>query len=216
MEKVKNKSEMIIIALALLPILVVIFMWSKLPIEVPMHFDINGKVNRYGSKLELFLVITLLNAMIYFLFKYLPKIDPKKKMNEKSLEILRMVVSVFICLISFLVLGSSFTQTVDIISQGLPIGMCVLMLLLGNYMPLFKPNYFIGIRTPWTLENEDVWKRTHIFFGKLWFWMGIIFLPLSLVVPGEYAIMGIVGGMLGSTVLAFYLSYKWYNEIKKA
>ena len=69
----------------------------------------------------------------------------------------------------------------------------LLFAFLGNYFKTIKPNYFIGIKTPWTLENEEVWKKTHLIGGKLWF-IGGLLMALTFVLPNKmqfYTFMGI-------------------------
>lgn len=214
MEKEKSK-EWIFITIAACPLLVLAFIWNRLPDQVPMHYNINGEIDDWGSKYEMLAVLGGMNLFMYFLFRFLPKIDPKKFLeSQKSYGVVRMITSLFIAAISFFIIGSTITQSVSFISTGLPIVMCLLLIGLGNYFPVMKPNYFIGIRTPYTLENEEVWKKTHKVFGRIWFWGGLIMLPVSFFIPEPYNMFSIIGFILVTTVLAFILSYKWHKAEK--
>jgi uncharacterized membrane protein len=84
---------------------------------------------------------------------------------------------------------------------------------LGNYFKTIKPNYFIGIKTPWTLENEEVWKKTHELGGKLWF-VGGLLMALTFVLPNNiqfYTFMGITAVI---TIIPILYSYRIFNKIK--
>ena len=88
----------------------------------------------------------------------------------------------------------------------------ILLILLGNMMGKIKHNYFFGIRTPWTLADPDVWNRTHALGGKLWFALGIVLLPCSLLLPEQAFFVVLMGGLLGTTALVIVLSYLWYRQ----
>ncbi len=90
-----------------------------------------------------------------------------------------------------------------------------LFIVLGNYMKTIKPNYFIGIRTPWTLENEEVWKKTHRMASYLWFWGGLAMIVSILLLPpntGTYLFMVIVSMI---SIIPIIYSYKIFKKIQK-
>lgn len=91
----------------------------------------------------------------------------------------------------------------------------VLFIVIGNYFKTIKPNYFIGIRTPWTLENETVWKKTHKLGGKMWFIGGILIVILSLILNKSlsFTIFMIITGVITIIPIAYsYLIYR--NEVQ--
>ena len=89
------------------------------------------------------------------------------------------------------------------------------MAVLGNYMQNLKPNYFMGIRTPWTLNNEEVWRRTHLICGKWLFYGGLMAALLMLLLPMSASFYVFTGGILLMTVGAFYVSYSIHKEVEK-
>jgi len=95
----------------------------------------------------------------------------------------------------------------------IPFAVLALTALLGNYMTSLKPNYFAGFRTPWALENEVVWRKTHRRGGKLLFWGSLVaLLPVALV-HGEVAKMLVaVFFLMAVTIYTFYYSYRVYRE----
>lgn len=162
------KKEIPLLLLSVLPISILGFVWNDLPERVPLHWDLNGEVNRYGDKMEL-LIIGLLPIFLYALLLFIPKIDPKKRlkaMGNKYYSI-RLITSLFIAVVFSYIIYSVKEQ-----SLGNPTYLYMIIgafyVVLGNYFKTIKPNYFVGIRTPWTLENETIWKKTHRVAGKLW------------------------------------------------
>ena len=86
----------------------------------------------------------------------------------------------------------------------------LLFIVIGNYLPQCKPNYFVGIKTPWTLSNEEVWRKTHRFSGKVFVVLGVIMI-LSIFAPVAwkgFPIIGIIVGAVGLTMGYSYVAYK--------
>lgn len=137
-------------------------------------WGMDGTVNRYGSKMEL-LLVGILPIVLYALFLFIPKIDPKKRLDSMGNKYytIRLITALFITVLFTFIIYSIKEQ-----SLGNPNYMFMIIgaffVLLGNYFKTIKPNYFVGIRTPWTLENESIWKTTHKFAGKLWVAGGLI------------------------------------------
>jgi len=176
------KKELPLIVIVLIPFIYLGYIWNGLPETVPTHWNINGEIDGWSSKSTLLLIPFLLPVLIYTLLTIVPKIDPKKKieaMGNKFYDI-KFLLTLFMSVLSLFILYSSKSQSFtnpNIIL--LLIG--ILYVILGNYMKTFKPNYFIGIRTPWTLENETTWKKTHKMAGKYWFFGGLIIITSSLI-----------------------------------
>jgi uncharacterized membrane protein len=166
--KFKLQKELPLLLISILPALFLVYIWNNLPVRVPMHWDINGEVNRFGNKNEL-IFVGILPIFIYALFLAIPMMDPKKRleaMGDKFYTI-RLITGLFITVLFLFIIYSVKEQ-----SLGNPNYLFMIIgaffVLLGNYFKNIKPNYFVGIRTPWTLENETIWKTTHRFAGKLW------------------------------------------------
>jgi uncharacterized membrane protein len=91
----------------------------------------------------------------------------------------------WICPSLALILGAiSLTTGLGVevdMNMVMPLVMGFLMMVLGNYMPKCAPNYTVGIRLPWTLHDEENWRRTHRFAGFLWMIGGILLLPAALL-----------------------------------
>jgi len=86
--------------------------------------------------------------------------------------------------------------------------------ILGNYLPNMKPNYFAGFRLPWTLENEENWRKTHQLAGKLWFGGGILLAVICLFLPAELAIIIFFTIMVTITLIPCVYSYQLFRQQK--
>lgn len=182
----KLKKELPFIAIVLLPFAYLAYIWNQLPEKVPVHWNSSGEIDRYGEKIELLLIPILLPLLVYVIFLVIPRIDPKKKLNKmgNKLHTLKTLMTILMSILALFILYSAKNQSFDNPNyMVLLIG--VLYIILGNFFKTIKHNYFIGIRTPWTLENERVWKETHKLGGKLWFIGGIIVVLSSLMLDNK-------------------------------
>ncbi|MBO3097061.1 SdpI family protein [Gelidibacter pelagius] len=182
----KLKKELPFIAIVLLPFAYLAYIWNQLPEKVPVHWNSSGEIDRYGEKIELLLIPILLPLLVYVIFLVIPRIDPKKKLNKmgNKLHTLKTLMTILMSILALFILYSAKNQSFDNPNYMiLLIG--VLYIILGNFFKTIKHNYFIGIRTPWTLENERVWKETHKLGGKLWFIGGIIVVLSSLMLDNK-------------------------------
>ena len=210
------KKEIPLIIIVSLPFMYLAYIWKELPEKVPMHWNINGEIDRFGDKLELILIPILLPLLIYMVFLIVPKIDPKnkiKKMGNKYQHI-KILLTTFMSILALFIIYSAKNQSFTNPNYiALLIG--ILYIILGNYFKTIKANYFIGIRTPWTLENETVWKETHKLGGKMWFVGGIIVVISSLTLEKQlnFVLFMIITGIIAITPIAY--SYFKFKEIKK-
>ena len=185
-------TELLIFAIIIIPAIYLLLIWADLPEEVPMHWNASGEIDRYGSKNELVGLLFILNLPLYFILKYAPKIDPKKKISETQLAGLRIVMHLFMSALAVFIIYS--TKQAELSSPfGLVSIVGLLFAGLGWYFPRIKPNYFIGIKTPWTLENDQVWHRTHKASGPVWIVGGILMaiVPIVAEKASIYAVLGI-------------------------
>ncbi|CAG9614055.1 Immunity protein SdpI [Bacillus rhizoplanae] len=90
----------------------------------------------------------------------------------------------------------------------------ILFLVIGNYLPQCKPNFFVGIRTPWTLSNEEVWRKTHRFSGKVFIVLGII-MCLSIFAPVTWKSYIVLTTVLAGVVITMLYSYFAYKKEMK-
>jgi uncharacterized membrane protein len=205
------RRELLLILLAIIPILFLLINWRNLPDRMPIHFNMDGEPNGYGSKL----VFILLPLGIYFLMLALPFIDPRKSNYEIFSETyfkLRIVLGLFIGIINTAIIYNVL-HNVEKMGLFVPISVFLLFTLIGNYMGTVRQNYFIGIKVPWTLNSEEVWTRTHKMAGKLWFWSGIVGVASLFVVKDPIFVM--IPVLLLIIVVPVIYSYIIYQKITK-
>lgn len=178
----KIKKDLPLWCIILLPFIYLAYIWNGLPESIPIHWNASGEIDGYGNKNSLILVPILLPLLTYIILSIVPKIDPKKKIDNmgNKYNTITFIITLFMSVLALFILYSSKSQTLTnpniiFILLGL------LFAVLGNFMKTFKPNYFIGIRTPWTLESETVWKKTHILGGKIWLIGGLLLVCFSVI-----------------------------------
>ncbi len=174
-------KEFLYILLILVPYCYLAFIYSGLPESVPTHFGSNGEINGWSSRQSLWLIPASLPLGFYLLFFLLPIIDPKQKLKSGSgkFEHIRFILVLFLTGLACFTLYISKNQSMQHLDKFMFAFMGLFLAALGNFFPSLKANYFIGIRSPWTLENETVWKKTHQFAGKLWVAGGLLLAVLA-------------------------------------
>lgn len=182
-------SDLLLLVIWLLPLVYLAFVYEALPAVVPVHFGISGKPDGYGPKADIIFLLCFVNgasAVAYFLMKYLPAIDPKKqvKYGEANFNKFAFGIVSFLSLISLTIIYAVIHKGYKYDNLNFVI-ISLMFVFLGNVMYNVKPNYFVGIRIPWTLESEDNWRATHRLAGKLWVGGGIVLTGLMLIIHGE-------------------------------
>lgn len=214
MNKLLNRLVWLVI---LIPGIYLAFIWNKLPNEVPMHFDINGHPDRYGNKKELLITILVLPAIsifVYYLLANIYRIDPKKYAaeNKDRLKRIGFAIVLFFSALTCLIIhsatsgGSTFDVSLILAAVGL------LFAIIGNYLPNLKPNYFAGMRLPWTLENPDNWKKTHALAGKLWFAGGLLIAITCLFLPAKTAFVVFFTMVMVLVIIPTVYSYRLFKQ----
>lgn len=189
MKKTNFAKELLLIALLVIPYIYLAFIWNDLPAKVPTHFDVDGNADDWSARAFLLFLPAGVGIIMYLVLWIIPALDPKKKihlMGEKYYNfrfILLLFFSFFSCYMLYVSKeGSLKHPQVMIAIIG---GMIILM---GNYFQALRPNYFIGIRTPWTLENEIVWKNTHRLGGRLWIGGGLLLIISAIILRDNRSI----------------------------
>lgn len=209
----KLKRELPLVAIILLPFAYLAYIWNQLPDKVPVHWNIRGEIDRFGEKIELLLIPIFLPLLIYVIFLIIPKMDPKKKLNKmgNKFHTLKFLITTIMSIISLLALYSAKNPSL-MNNNYIVLFLGALYVVLGNYMKTIKANYFLGIRTPWTLENETVWKKTHLLGGNMFFIGGLIIIVTSLVLNQtlNFIIFGVVTGVV--SIFSILFSFIYYRK----
>ncbi len=200
-------------ALALLPLLMVALCWSRLPEQVPVNWGFDGQVS-YGSRNTLWLFggMTLVIALLY---QFLPRIDPKKRSYERFQNVydgFGVALPLFMTLMMALMLTETLRPGTVNMARVVTAAVCVFFVGIGCIMGKVKPNWFMGIRTPWALSDPDVWNKTHRLGGWVFFLTGLVNLPMSLLAGEKVFFVTFFAMLFGGIVLTTFMSWKWYQE----
>ena len=190
--------------------------WNSAPDRIPVHWTFNGAIDRYGSRFEGLLGFPLITLAVYLVLRFLPKIDPGRSNYQtfaSSYAIVRMAVLVFLAATYLLVLLSIREPGVNV-GTVVPMLIGALLIVVGGVSGKVRPNWFVGIRTPWTLSSKAAWVRTHRIGGWLFILLGVLVIiaspafgpgALSLIIP-----IGVVGIVLWSFVYSYLV---WRSDV---
>jgi uncharacterized membrane protein len=173
-----------IVVLGLAVIAFTLIHYKQLPDQLPMHFDVHDNVDGYGKKLNVIGFLSCLGLFLPIALGTVRRIDPRKSNYERFLNafgMIRLVLAVFLDFILVAVVLYGLGHKINV-THYVTVGVGLIFMITGNYLPQVKDNFFVGIRTPWTLNNPEVWRRTHRLGGRLWVATGFL-LVLSVLLP---------------------------------
>ena len=189
----------------LLPLALSAFLYSRLPDQVPIHFDIHGVADTYASKAFGAFILPLLFSLINILMQLILNNDPKRDQGQPLREISKWLLPIFSLLLTPVMLFKALSYDIRL-ERIIPVLFALLFLVVGNYLPKCKHNYTVGIRIPWTLANEENWNRTHRFAGWVWSIASILLLVSALT--GWFASAAFIVS-IGSMIF-FPVAYSFY------
>ncbi len=205
----ENKKKLILTSIViLLPILIGLILWNKLPDQVPTHWNSAGEVDGWSSKVFAVFGLPIVLFAVHWMCILVTSVDPKKQNIEgKVLWIVFWICPIISLLVGMLSYGAALGVEFKVDKIMLAI-MGIMFIVIGNYLPKCKQSYTVGIKLPWTLNDEENWNRTHRMSGKLWVISGIILL-LSMLLPTSamaIVVLAVVGvSVLVSTVYSYLL-----------
>jgi len=171
----KNLKTLIITSVViLLPVLAGILLWNQLPDPMPSHWNASGEVDGWSSKPFAIFGLPLILLAAQWLCVLGTAADPKKNNHpEKILHLVLWIVPVLSVVMHTFVylIALGYGVRMEVV---MPVLIGVIFTIIGNYMPKCKQNYTIGIKIPWTLNNEENWNKTHRFAGWLWTACGLV------------------------------------------
>lgn len=188
--------------------------YNRLPAQVPMHWNITGEVDRAASRLEGVLFLPLLSLGMWLLLLVLPRIDPRRASYSSfkgTFYLFINAIILFLAALYLITLGIALGWNISV-PQFVGAGIGLLLAALGNEMGRVKPNWFVGIRTPWTLSDPEVWRRTHRVGGRIFFIAGLTMIMASLLLPPAYAFAVILVGALGAALVSTVYSYVVWRQ----
>lgn len=192
-------------------------LYPALPDQIPMNWGADGTVS-YSAKSQLFLMCGMA-LLIAFLFDILPKIDPRRKNYQKFgpyYDGFCIFMQIFLLAMTGIVLTESFRPGTISVPVVVMIGVGILFLFIGNMLPKVKSNFYMGIKTPWALSNDEVWRKTHRLAGKCFFLSGLIMI-ISAFLPNQKLIFWLtMACVLAACLIPTVMSYVWWKQEQKS
>lgn len=212
----ENKGKLILTSIiTLLPIIIGLVLWNELPDKMPTHWNAEGVVDGWSSKGFTVFGLPLFLLGVHWICTLATGADPKKRNHtEKMVGIVLWICPVVSILMLVLVYGTALGMEFKV-DKLMLIFMGLMFLIIGNYLPKCKQNYTIGIKIPWTLNDEENWNYTHRLSGKLWVIGGVIIL-LCVLLPANVMSVVVLASMLALAILPMVLSYLFYRKKMKS
>ena len=205
----KYKGTLLLTTVVLLiPMLVGIFLWDRLPEQVPVHWNAAGEVDDWGSRALAVFGFPSLMLAVHWLCVLGTSADPK----SKGIGVKHMTLVLWICPVLSLLCHTmmyatalGYSLSVQII---MPAAVGLVFMIIGNYLPKCKQNYTVGIKIPWTLNNEENWNRTHRFAGWVWTLGGAVIAATSVL--GNFVLFTVIAALI--TLVPIVYSYLYYRK----
>jgi len=207
-----TKKEAFPAVIILFVIIFSILVYPSLPEQVPSHWNAEGIIDAYSSKNFAVLFFPGLILAIYLLMIWVPRFDPLKK-NYPSFAVpyywIRTALVLFFSALYVFTIWTALGGGLNINYFMTP-AISLLFILMGLYLPQVKKNYFVGIKTPWTLASEESWNKTHALGGKLFVLAGLITL-LGLFFSDK-AVCIMLAAVALAVIISFVYSYIIYKK----
>jgi uncharacterized membrane protein len=188
--------------------------FPRLPETMPTHFDMSGQPNGWSSRFFGAWVMPLFLLCMWGLVRVLPAIDPRGGNYAKfggAFEGIIVSIMLFMFGMHIIVLRAALGYPVAM-QRVVPIGVGVLLVVIGNLLPRARPNWFVGIRTPWTLSSDRVWEKTHRIGGQVFVAGGMLIVLGALVMPQWAHVVLLTVILLCTATVLIYSYVEWKRE----
>jgi len=212
----ENKGKLILTSIIiLLPLFAGIILWNVLPDKLPTHWGTEGVIDGWSSKAFAVFAIPGFLLVCHWLCLLASAADPKKQNHSgKILGLVFWICPVIAILMMVLVYGTALGMEFKV-DKIMPVLMGLMFVVIGNYLPKCKQNYTIGIKVPWTLNDEENWNYTHRLGGKCWVIGGFVVM-LSIFLPADFMFPVVLMVMIVLVIIPIVLSYMFYRNKMKS
>lgn len=190
-----------------------IFYYPKLPEQMATHWDASGQPNGFSSRFLGAWLLPLIMAVVWLILRAVPHIDPRRTNYEKfsgMYDALVILILGFMLVMHVVVLMAATGAPIKMERVAMPI-VGAFIAIMGLLIPKAHPNWFVGIRTPWTLTSDLSWERTHKIGGPLFVMLGLLMVVTTFIMP-EVAIWVLVAAVVGIVIFLFAYSYQVWKE----
>ncbi len=191
------------------------YFYNKLPAIVPTHWNLAGEADGFGSKTTHLILMPVIVLGMMIMLMVLPKLDPKKEKYEKFAEVyelFQLLLAAFMSYTYLVTIWAGLNPKVDV-GFAILAGIGLLFVVIGNYMGKIRQNYFVGIKTPWTLDNEEVWNKTHRLGGWCFVLAGLMFLVQAFLAWKTWWVLAIALTVILAVPIGY--SYWLHKQLKK-
>ncbi len=194
-----------------------LLVWPVAPAQIPVHWNAAGEVDRFGGRFEGLLGLPILALAVYLGMRYLPRIDPGRANYARfqvPYAVLRAGILVVMASVYAMVLLFVLKRPVDV-SVLIPLLVGTLCVVCGMLLGKIRPNWFVGIRTPWTLSSKTSWIRTHRLGGWLFIALGTLLAVTGVLRVRAFGSLVIGAVVTVCVVLLVYSYLVWRSDPEK-
>ncbi|CAG7644796.1 SdpI family protein [Paenibacillus allorhizosphaerae] len=208
----KVMREIVLILLSISPAFGALLFYNQLPETMATHFGVDNEVNGTMSRGALIITLILL-GLLPVLMRVARYVDPKRanyRQFSKAFEVSRVGVTILLTVIGWMIIAYNLGNHVDM-TKVVMFVIGLFFAIMGNYLTQVKHNYMFGIRTPWTLANEEIWRKTHRLAGPLMMIGGVTSL-ITLFFSGLAAVLVFLIVILIASIIPVFYSYMLYKR----
>ena len=216
------KSGWVALAALVAEVVAAALLWGRFPERMPVHWNFSGEADRFGSRWYTVLVGPALLTFVWALLALVSRIDPKvvaqrlqpaEEAPPAGPGSVDAVAALLLGLLGLLHVGLLLSAA-GLLASGprkYALLVALFMVLRGNVLGRVRPNFFVGIRTPWTLSDDQVWRRAHRLSGRLLFGCGLLAAVLAGLLPEGRALGAALALLLTSVAVPAIQSYFWWR-----
>lgn len=208
----RNKWKILVSSLVtLLPILVGLILWDKLPERMPSHWGVGGEVDGYSPRWVSVFAIPGFMLVVHLICLAVTAMDPKNGNHpEKVIDLLLCICPMMSLLVNSIVYAVAMGAEISV-GTWVMAATSILFIVIGNYLPKCRRNYTIGIKLPWTLDSDENWNATHRLAGKIWVVGGFLILASSFL-PEKAAVWIYIPVVVLMAMIPSVYSYLYYKR----
>lgn len=211
------KSEILPVSVLLVQILLGIYFYLHFPEKVPTHWNFKGEIDGWSSGTFAAIFFPALTIGIYLMMLFLPNLDPKKERYADFKKVYHLIKNTLVIFLAAIYLitglaGLGYNMPINLI---MPFGVGLLFLVMGNYLGKIKRNWFMGIRTPWTISSEEVWNKTHRLGGKMFMATGFVMMLGAFINSSVFLVLFITSLTIVLVIPVVY-SYILFKKEKES
>lgn len=194
--------------------------WGQIPdgAQIPIHWGLDGQPNGWAPKWVGLLMTPGLGVVLGGVFLTIPRFDPRREHLVASTQAWVAITGsamLLLLAVHVLVIALTLGATIDM-GRLLGVGIGLLFAVIGNFLGKTRSNWFMGIRTPWTLSSERSWTKTHRLGGRLFMAVGLLSIVLGLLTSDQMVFFALVPGLLVAAVVPIVYSYfVWRDDPEK-